>query len=236
MSINITGKPNRTTLRESTVDVLREAIFGGDIPAGTHLAEISLSGSLGVSRATLREALRQLQQEGLAVQDARGRVSVRDVSADEVRDLFELRLGLESMAVQRLCKLSDRTAVVAELTERLERLRTTESLAADLSADLEFHGAICRLSGNQLLLQSWQGISSLIRITMLAAGPDSARANMAYDRHAPIVDLIARGDVTACGEFLVDHMASARDRLVASMGGSPGARDEPDVETGRPHG
>jgi DNA-binding GntR family transcriptional regulator len=225
VTINITSKPIRTTLRESTVDLLREAIFGGDIPAGAHLAEISLSSSLGVSRATLREALRQLQQEGLVVQDGRGRVSVREVSAVEMEDLFELRLGLESIAVQRLCKLPDRSAVVTELTERLERLRKTESLAADLAADLELHEAICRLSGNLLLLQSWQGINILIRITMLAAGPDSARANMAYDRHAPIVELIARGDAVACSEFLADHMASARDRLVASIDPSPDEND-----------
>jgi DNA-binding GntR family transcriptional regulator len=234
VSINITNKPTRTTLRESTVDLLRAAIFGGDIPAGTHLAEISLSASLGVSRATLREALRQLQQEGLAVQDTRGRVSVREVSAQEVKDLFEVRLGLESIAVRRLCTLADRAAVVGELTERLERLRRMESLAADLDADLEFHGTICRLSGNQLLLQSWEAISSLIRITMLAAGPDSARANMAYDRHAPIVDLIARGDAAACTEFLADHMASARDRLVQSISAFAGAdKDENGSAGGR---
>ncbi|MEW2501391.1 GntR family transcriptional regulator [Amycolatopsis sp. CA-161197] len=229
MSINITSKPIRTTLRESTVDLLRTAIFGGDIPAGTHLAEVSLSASLGVSRATLREALRQLQQEGLAVQDSRGRVSVREVSPQEVEDLFEVRLGLETIAARRLCERPDRSSVVTELTDRLERLRRPESLAADLDADLEFHGTMCRLSGNQLLLQSWEGISSLARITMLAAGPDSARANMAYDRHAPIVDLIARGDSAACSEFLADHMASARDRLIRSI--STSAVDEAEVRS-----
>jgi DNA-binding GntR family transcriptional regulator len=151
------------------------------------------------------------------VQDTRGRVSVRSVTTQEVHDLFEVRLGLETIAVRRLCEQPDRSAAVAELTARLDRLRQPESLAADLDADLNFHGAICRLSGNELLLRSWEGISGLIRITMLAAGPDPARVNMAYDRHAPIVEKIALGDSASCGEFLVEHMASARDRLIASL-------------------
>ncbi|WP_353074156.1 FCD domain-containing protein [Amycolatopsis carbonis] len=70
-----------------------------------------------------------------------------------------------------MCERRDRSSVVTELTEHLERLRRPESLAADLDADLEFHGTMCRLAGNQLLLQSREGISSLARITMLAAGP-----------------------------------------------------------------
>jgi DNA-binding GntR family transcriptional regulator len=217
VSLNISGRPTRTTLRESTVDLLRAAILGGEIAAGTHLAEIGLSASLGVSRATLREAVRQLQQEGLAVQDARGRVFVRRVTAREVHDLFELRLGLETIAVRRLCELPDRTAAVAELTTRLDRLRHPGSLAEDLDADLDFHETIGRLSGNDLLVQSWLGISGLIRITMLAAGPDPARANSAHPGHAPLVEHIAGGDAAACVAYLTTHMATARDRLTAAL-------------------
>lgn len=207
----------RTTLRSSVTDEIRSQILSGDLQSGTHLGEIALSASLGVSRATLREALRQLEQDGLVVQDNRGRVMVREIRPQELADLFEVRLALESVAITRLCALADRSEIVAQLRLRLDRLRTPSSLADDLDADLAFHGDVCRLSGNDVLLQNWQNISGLVRITMLAAGADPARENMTYDRHAPIVDHVERGDEEAARRFLAEHMATARDRLLERM-------------------
>jgi len=213
------GRPKltRTTLRSSVTEELRSQILSGDLRSGTHLGEIALSASLGVSRATLREALRQLEQDGLVIQDNRGRVIVREVLPRELADLFEVRLALESLAITRLCALPDRSQIVTQLRLRLDRLRTQSSLAEDLDADLAFHGDVCRLSGNEILLQNWQNISGLVRITMLAAGADPARENMTYDRHAPIVDLVERGDADAACHFLAEHMGTARDRLLERM-------------------
>jgi DNA-binding GntR family transcriptional regulator len=211
------GAVTRTTLRESVADQLRNAVTGGTIAVGTHLAEVELSESLGVSRATLREALRQLQQEGLLTQDNRGRVSVREVSMQEIRDLFEVRLGLESIAVERLCQLEDRASAIVELRAKLDRLETQETLADALNADLDFHDALVVLAGNPTLYQSWRNIGGLIRITMIAAGPDPARTNLAFDRHAPIVDLIEAGNVAEARSFIHQHMSSAAEILVERM-------------------
>jgi DNA-binding GntR family transcriptional regulator len=212
-----TGTVTRSTLRESVAARVRAAILEGDIPGGTHLAEVGLSESLGVSRATLREALRQLQEEGVAVQDSRGRVSVRSISAKEVHDLYEVRLGLELIAVRRLCELPAAERRLDDLRAKLERLRQQVSLAADLDADLEFHGMVCSAAQSPILYKSWQNISSLIRLTMVAAGPDSARENMAFERHAPIVDLIAKGDADEACRFLESHMLTAERVLVERM-------------------
>lgn len=211
------GRATRFTLRESVMERLRSAIGDGTLAAGTHLAEVDLSSSLGVSRATLREALRQLQQEGLLVQDQRGRVSVRRLSGREVHDIFEVRTGLEQIAIGRLCALPDRDPVVAALHGRLERLKYEVSLAEDLDADLNFHEAMCELAGNQALYQAWSNISGLVRVTMMAAGPKPARENMEFERHRPIVDLIAAGDADAAHRFLAEHMATAAELLVSRM-------------------
>jgi DNA-binding GntR family transcriptional regulator len=217
MTVFSIGRATRFTLRESVTDRLRTAIGEGTLAPGTHLAEVELSGSLGVSRATLREALRQLQQEGLLVQDQRGRVSVRHLTGSEVYDIFEVRTGLEQIAIGRLCALPDREPVVAALQGKLDRLKYQVSLAEDLDADLNFHGAMCELAGNQTLYQAWSNISGLVRVTMIAAGPKPARENMQFERHCPIVDLIAAGDAEAAHRFLAEHMDTAAQRLVSRM-------------------
>jgi len=215
---------SRTTLRSAVVDHLRVAIDEGQLVSGDHLAEVDLSKRLGVSRATLREALRELQQEGLLVQDARGRVLVRTIDEQQIRDLFEVRLGLESIAVSRLCRLADRSSAVTRLRERLQPLASPTSVASGIAADVAFHELLCREAGNEMLHHSWLNLTGLIRMTMVSSGTDPARTNMSFERHSPIVDLIEAGDPLAAHAFLAAHMASAVQHLLdARADGSKGS-------------
>ena len=75
----------KTSLREQALTALRRAITTGQLPPGTHLVETELSDALQISRGTLREAMRQLQQEGLISAGARGRLSVRHLDTKEIR-------------------------------------------------------------------------------------------------------------------------------------------------------
>jgi len=212
------GGIERKNLRELSLDRLRRAISTGEFPPGTHLAEIELSEALAISRGTLREALRHLQQEGLVVSDTRGRLTVREVTPDEVTDIFQVRSALEVLAFEIICGLPEREKIVAELESKLEPLRVEgSSLGSRLEADLEFHATMCRLSGNETLYASWLGVSGLARMSMMAAGPDHALTNMAFDRHAPIVALLRSGDAEAGRAFLRVHMDEARQRILADM-------------------
>src|SRR5919109_131089 len=85
---------DRSTLRERALEALRLAITSGQYRPGDHLGEVELASRLGVSRGTVREALRHLQQEGLVVSGARGMLRVRSHTATEVRELFQVRAAL----------------------------------------------------------------------------------------------------------------------------------------------
>ncbi|WP_432564887.1 GntR family transcriptional regulator [Kineococcus sp. SYSU DK003] len=209
----------RTTRREQILVKLRDAVSTGVLAPGTHLAEIELSESLGVSRGTLREALRHLQQEGLLVSDSRGRLSVRVLDARGVREVFAVRGALEALACEDLCALPDRTAVVTELRARLEAMAEPGLPLAELvTRDLEFHEALCRASGNETLLQSWLHVSGQARAAITAAGADLARVNMAVERHVPLVEIVERGDADAGRRFLRTHMEEAADHVAAPLG------------------
>ncbi|MHA6799513.1 GntR family transcriptional regulator [Bounagaea algeriensis] len=209
---------DRNTLREQSLHKLREAISSGQLAPGTRLIETELSEALSVSRGTLREALRHLVQEGLVVSDERGRLLVRALTISEVRDIFAVRRSLETLAVETLCDLHDRTGVVRSLRESLDELRNTEQdLAALVEADLGFHRQLCALTGNGTLVQSWLHISGLTRATISRSGQKLALRNIDWQRHVPIVDAIEAGDADRAREVVRAHMQETTERIVAVL-------------------
>ena len=206
----------RSTLRSAVTDQIRSWIDDGTLSSGAHLGEVELSAELEVSRATLREAMRELVQEGLLTQDNRGRVSVTSLSEADIRDLFEVRLALESAAVVRLCERVERTTAVTRLRAQLDQIDARGPVTQGVVADLRFHELLCDLTDNTALLRSWRGISGLIRMTMVSSGSASARANMTRQRHEPIVGFIERGDSEGARAYLTEHMRSALETLLAA--------------------
>lgn len=207
----------KINLREQALASLRTAITSGRLPARTQMVETDLSDQLGISRGTLREAMRQLQQEGLLVVGARGRLYVRHLGPKEITDLFLVRAALEALAASLLAKTTDRVAVVARLRELLaemDRAVVDHDLEGRIEADLAFHHELCRLSGNDALLHTWEGLEGSIRMSIMYAGTDRAIGNMNVPRHDAIVEAIASGDSDAAVTAVSEHMAWAASNLV----------------------
>ncbi|KQX62176.1 GntR family transcriptional regulator [Angustibacter sp. Root456] len=208
---------DRTTLREQCLTMLRSAITAGELPAGTRLVETELSASFGISRGTLREALRALQQEGLVVASDGG-LRVRAVESRELHEIFAVRAALEALAVDILCSMPDRTDVTARLRAAL---RAMDDQAGDLAqqaeADLEFHHLLCELTTNETLVRSWEFLSGHVRATIMRAGPERALHNMNVARHSPIVDAIEFGDAERASRIVREHMHEAADRLSSAL-------------------
>ncbi|GAB2732290.1 GntR family transcriptional regulator [Sinomonas soli] len=207
----------KRSLREQALAALRRAITSGELAQGQHLVETELSEMLGISRGTLREALRQLEQEGLASAGPRGRLSVRHLDAKEIRDIFAVRGALESLAARTLIEQPRRAKAVGELRDALERMDEAagQSLEDRIEADLDFHRLLCRLSGNETLLHQWQSLEGSIRMSIMFAGLERATSNMSVDRHRAIVDAVESGDAATARETILAHMDSASDNLVS---------------------
>jgi DNA-binding GntR family transcriptional regulator len=204
---------DRSTLRERALEALRSAITSGRYRPGDHLGEVDLATHLGVSRGTVREALRHLQQEGLVTAGNRGMLRVNEISPTEVRELFRVRAALESLAVTEIIRSADRTRAVAALREALARLESTEGdFAANLEADLAFHLLLCRLSGNSMLVEAWRYLEGRVRVTIMNYESDEKPTMMSRDRHLPVVEAIESGDVDAAVGVLEQHMAFAAEQ------------------------
>ncbi|MGP4016379.1 GntR family transcriptional regulator [Saccharopolyspora sp. 5N708] len=200
---------DRQTLREQSLQKLREAIGSGQLAPGTRLIETELSGVLSVSRGTLREALRHLVQEGLVVADQRGRLLVRVLSPAEVADIFAVRGALEALAVEALCAAPDRTKIVRQLRETSNGVRTTDRAISE--ADLAFHRQLCELTGNATLVQSWQHLALLTRATLVRA--EQALRDVDPQRHTPIIDAIEDGDAASAREAVRWQLRETAERI-----------------------
>lgn len=208
---------DRSTLRERAREAVRSAITSGKYRPGDHLGEVELASHLGISRGTVREAMRHLQQEGLLVVGRRGMLRVNSLSTEEVRQLFRVRAALEKLAVTEIICSSDRDATVKTLRATLSDLAGVHrDFMAQVEADLNFHLLLCRLAGNSMLVQAWRNLEGRIRVAIMSGGPDRAPQMMSWDRHAPIIDVIEIGDLATALPVIDQHMAEAADSFCGS--------------------
>lgn len=141
-------------LRDVVFNTLREAILRGDLVPGERLMELQLASKLGVSRTPIREAIRMLEQEGLAITIPRKGAIVAGMTEKDMQDVLEIREALEELSVQVACdKITE-----AGITQLRQNMRSfEESLeSGDLKrmaeADVEFHDVIYRATENPKLI------------------------------------------------------------------------------------
>jgi DNA-binding GntR family transcriptional regulator len=206
---------DRTSLREQAMHRLRNAVAAREIAPGTRLVETELSAVLSISRGTLREALRQLEYEGLVESGQRGRWTVCTLSPGELADMFAVRSALEGLAAAVLSTRPDRPVLIGRLHTALDSFQAAAASISELvEADLAFHALLCDLTGNLSLMRAWQTLTGPIRVAILFAGPAAALANMSTSRHQHLLDAIATGNPHTARAAVDTHMREAARTLL----------------------
>ena len=199
------------TLREQVLEQLRAAILQGTFAPGEKLAEVELAAEFGVSRGTVREALRTLHNSGLLEGSERSSLHVRRLSPRQVIELYEVRAALEGQAMAAVIEADDAQEKIAELETQLPETQPGMTYAERFELDLGFHEALCRLSGNETLLAMWTSIKDLMRISVLAAPDETSDSLMAKSHHQPIIDAMRTGDTDRARAVMAAHMKTAAD-------------------------
>jgi len=221
--INSLVELDRTSLREQALQMLRKAVASREIEPGSRLVETELSAAMGISRGTLREALRQLDYEGLIEVGERGRVTVRTLTAAELADMFTVRAALEGLAAASLSTRPDRALLLTRLQTALHSLDAAEGSIGDMvEADLAFHRLLCELTGNATLVRAWETLTGPIRVAILFAGPATALTNMSAARHQQLIDAIGSGNPDTAHTAFDAHMSHAARTLLTSPPQDPG--------------
>ena len=186
----------RRTLRGQVRETVRSALASGALAPGVRINEVDLSTSLGVSRGTLREALRRLEQEGLLVSVPHRGTFVRDLTPDEVTQVYGVRFALESYAAQCVAErfTPDLRATLNNRIDDLKRNVDAADFTSAITSDLHFHEAICEASGNPFLLDQWRSLVGLIAAVMHTAGSELLRPLQDPTEHVALLESIESGD------------------------------------------
>lgn len=205
---------HRTTAAQQIADALSRTIVSGELPPGMPLRESAFASRLNVSRNTLREAVRILEQGGLVqIEVGRGAV-VRRLEADDIADLYGVREVLELTAV-RESQNAD-LAGVREALEALSQALREGSQLATVERDLGFHASIVATLGSPRLDRFFADLCSELRffLTVLShVDHEVERPEDLLRQHAAILEAWESGDRRRAAALLRDHIKSNAKRI-----------------------
>ncbi|MEA3334675.1 MAG: GntR family transcriptional regulator [Chloroflexota bacterium] len=207
----------RTLLKDQATELLRSYITGGHFAPGTKLVEREVADLLGISRAPARDALMQLEQEGLVISKPNGRYVI-ELSERDVTELYQVRLTLEMLAVELAAKNTNpknRSALLAKLAE-MEQAVAEKDSDSYTHSDLEMHRLIWHQANNCHLVNVLD--SMLGPIFMFVAWHAGAYDwNKTLDLHVDLVQCINSGDPQTAKESLAHHTENALNRSLRML-------------------
>lgn len=218
------------TLKQQACEFIRELVLAGEVQAGDQLSDVTLSKRIGISRTPVREAISQLESEGLLEQVPHVGVFVRKPGRQELAELFELREVLEARAaeraatrlspeqLERLQALCDDYAAIARETRERQTPRDDEATAMrTIMVDLEFHLLIARGCGNGHLAKAI-GDSRMMTHLMgrryvpsTLPFPDKLAVTAA--EHQAILDALRQHDGATARDRMTQHIRLAQQSI-----------------------
>lgn len=221
---------DRRTTSDQIADALRDAILTGQFADGEELNQVALAKHFGVSRVPIREALRQLQAEGLVEAKAHQRTVVAGLTLDRVVEILEVRSLLEGHLLERAMEKMD-----DEHLKRLHQLCDEMDRTADhrewLERNREFHQVLYEPSGATITLALVEQIAARAEryLHLWSEGRGIERNKEANAEHKAIVAAVEQGNARRAKLELEMHVAHTRERVLemaASIDGADGSGEQ----------
>jgi len=213
-------------VREQVANSIRRAITDMRLRPGQFLVERELCLATNTSRASVREALRQLESEGLVVSVPGRGVFVAELSRDEARNLYEVRGGLEAMAGRLFAERAsaeDREALAAAV----DHIRSTAREPAQmLRAKVDFYEVLFRGTGNPELVKILHSLHRRITLLRSISLSVPGRPQQSVAEIELILEAVTRGDGAAAGERCLAHVRAAATAALSAFSRTV-SEDEP---------
>lgn len=204
-------------LRREIESRLRSAITQGRFQTGERLIERELCEMLGVSRPSLREALRQLEAEELVTLVPNRGPIVSEVSIAEAREIYEVRAMLEGLAARLFVRRAGKSDIAAlrKALQELKKAASGQSGEPLLDLKNSFYEVLLAGCGNRVMRRVLTHMHN--RIRLLRATTLAGRTKAALAEVGKIVEAIERGDEAAAGAASIDHIERAAEWAIAEL-------------------
>ena len=195
-------------LRDVVFNTLREAILKGELKPGERLMELQLAAKLGVSRTPIREAIRMLEQEGLAVTIPRKGAEVAKMTEKDMEDVLQIREALDELAAKIACEqiseeqLEELVATMHEFEESTK----TDNVKKIAEADVMFHDIIYQSTGNPKLVNMLNNLREQMYRYRVEYLKDENNYPTLMKEHKDIVEGLVRKNKTQVTETMHQHV------------------------------
>lgn len=206
------GKLNLQSAPDAAAQTLREAIISGALAGGDRILEQKWSLSMGIGQPTLREALRELEEQGLVIRTPKRGTYVAQLSPEDYRLILEVRIPLEAVAIRRAAARLTPEAEV-ELSNLVMTMAGTGNeldVRSFHDCDVLFHRKIWELTGNQYLQKLLEKITfRLFVFSVVGRWPDNPNAAAerlsAVRQHMGILEGLRTRNAEKAGEAFIRH-------------------------------
>jgi DNA-binding GntR family transcriptional regulator len=206
-------------LREQVTDRVRQAILDLRLRPRERLIERELTESLGVSRATVREVIRQLAAEGLVTVVPQRGAEVTSLSASDAADIYEMRASLEALAVRRFVQRAgdDQVRALRRAVDEIGRSADDGEVHDHLGAKDRFYEVLMEGSASGPLQQTLAGLQARVRLLRATSLAAPGRPAQAAEELRAVVDAVEARDADAAAEACVRHIRAAAATAAAQL-------------------
>lgn len=206
-------------LRDVVFHTLREAILKGELKPGERLMELQLASKLGVSRTPIREAIRMLEQEGLAVTIPRKGAEVAKMTEKDMEDVLQVREALDELAAAIACEeiTKEELEELKHTMHEFEEYTKTGDVKRIAEADVRFHDIIYQATDNPKLVSMLSNLREQMYRYRLEYIKDEKNYPTLIKEHSEIVEGLSNKDkarVTAAMHMHVVNQAHAVKEII----------------------
>ena len=209
-------RPTRKATHEVVAAVLREAISTGRLKARQPLPQAEIAANLQVSHIPVREALRQLESEGLVTYQPNRGATVSALSTSEIREIYEIRALLESGAIKRAAPLLPEESLVQAATV-LDQAERSDDGATWGDLDMQFHTLVYHLDERPRLQELITELLRRVDRYWMSYGLMLKYRHEFESEHRQLLAALSTRDAGRAELLLVGHLKGACERLIAEI-------------------
>ena len=219
MKETIYETPPHQSLADAVAQSIREAIVMGKVRPGQKIVEYEVAKKMMISRSPVREALRMLEKDGLVTINPRRGTEVKDISIDDVKEIYAIRANLESLATKLAIPnlndddLKNMRNLIAEMAAKAK----VNDVLSTFELNEKFHDIIIKASNNRRLCELIRSLRTQIRRFRMASLSRERDLSVAYKKHLRILDACMKKDPHLAEGLTQNQITEAGEKLVMDL-------------------